>query len=110
MQLLKCRLEDVDNLKTFLAAKNYLSHDIIDEKIEIMANYVLQDLLTKIRAVNYFAVIGDETRDVSNKEQFAVSVRWVTQDYVIHEDLMPLSEVEQTGGATLTSELKKSAS
>ena len=68
---------------------------------------MLQDLLTEICSANYFSVIGDETRDVSGKEQFAISIRWVTQDYVIHEDLIALAEVEQTDCATLTSELKK---
>jgi len=49
-------------------------------------------------------VIGDETRNLSGKEQFAISIRWVTHNYIIHEDLVALAEVEQTDGAT---ELKK---
>jgi len=93
-------------LSLFLQPKS-ISHDIIDEQIEIMAKYVLQGLLVKICAANYFAMIGDETRDVSSKEQFTISIRWVTHDYVIHKDLIALSEVEQTDGATLSSELKK---
>jgi len=32
MQLLKCRSEDVKSLKSFLAAKKCLSHDIIDKQ------------------------------------------------------------------------------
>ena len=42
-----------------------------------------------------------ETRDLSDKEQFAISIRWVTHDWLINEDLIALAEVEQTDGATL---------
>ena len=44
-------------LSLFLQPKS-ISHDIIDEQIEIMAKYVLQGLLVKILAANYFAMIG----------------------------------------------------
>ena len=69
-----------------------------------MAHHLLHELLTNIKAAKHFALIGEETRDVSGKEQFAISIRWVTHDYVINEDL--IAEVEQTDGATLTVTLK----
>ena len=74
--------------------------------IALMAHDVLRDLLAKIKAAEYFALIGDETRDVSGTEQFAVSIRWVSQEYLINEDLITLAEVEQTDGASLTATLK----
>lgn len=76
------------------------------EQIEIMAHQLLRDLLTNIKAAEHFALMEDETRDISGKEQFAISIRWVTQDYVINEDLITFAEVKQTDGATLTSTLK----
>ena len=106
MQLLQCRSEDIDDLKTWISRKKYLSHEIINEQIEIMAHHLLRGLLAKIQAAEYFALIGDETRDVSGKEQFAISVRWVNSAYVINEDLITLAEVEQTDGATLAATLK----
>ena len=54
--------------------EKYLSHEIINKQIEIMAHHLLRGLLAKIQAAEYFALIGDETRDVSGKEQFAISV------------------------------------
>ena len=87
VQSLQCRSEDIDNLKTWVSRKKYLSHEIINEQIEMMAHHVLRGLLEKIKVAEYFAVIRDETRDVSGKEQFAISIRWVDTDYVINEDL-----------------------
>ena len=106
MQLLQCHSEDSDDLKSWILRKKYLSYEIINEQIEIMAHHLLCELLTNIKAAEYFVPIGDETRDMSGKEQFAISIRWVTHDYVINEDLITLAEVKQTDGATLTATLK----
>ena len=48
----------------------YLSHDIINEMIELIAHCVLRDSLAKIQVAEYFALIGDETRDICGTEQF----------------------------------------
>ena len=71
-----------------------------------MAHHLLHELLTDIKAAEHFALIGNETRDVSGKEQFAISVRWVAHDYAMNEDLITLAGVEQTDGAILTATLK----
>ena len=75
MQLLQCRSEDSDGLKSWISQKKYLSHEIINEQIEIMAHHLLRGLLANIQAAEHFALIGDETRDISGKEQFAISIR-----------------------------------
>lgn len=82
MQLLWCHSEDMMILKH----GKYLSREIINEQIEIMAHHILHGLLVKIQAAKYFTLIGGETRDASGKEQFAMSIRWVNSPYVINED------------------------
>ena len=52
-----------------------------------MAHKVLRQILSKIRESEWFAIIGDETRDTSGVEQFALSLRWVDFDYGVYEDL-----------------------
>lgn len=107
IQLLECRSDDVKGLKSWISKKKYLSHDIINEQVEIMAHTLLHNLLEKIRMAEYFAIIGDETRDISGKEQFAVSIRWVDHDYTVNEDVIALVDVNETDSVTLTAELKK---
>ena len=75
-QLLECRSADVKGLKSWISKKQCLSHDIIDEQIKIMAVCLLDRILVKIHKAQYFSIIGDETRDISGKEQFAVSIRY----------------------------------
>lgn len=45
--------------------RKYLSHDIINEQIEIMAGRVLNASITDIKNAGIFCIIADETRDIS---------------------------------------------
>lgn len=105
-QLLKCRAEDVPILKEWLSHSSYKSHDIANEIIQLMAHQVLKNLLQDIHEAEWFALIADETRDISGAEQLGVSMRWVDKNYGINEDLVGLVEVEMTDASTLTSTLK----
>ena len=77
-QLLLLRKNDVPDLDTYLQAKKYLSPEIINEQIALMANQLLQSLLNDIKANQcdqpFFAIIADETRDTSRLEQLALSL------------------------------------
>ena len=106
LQLLKCRADDVQGLNSWMGDGRYLSHDIVNELLEIMSHQVLRGLLCEIREAEWFALIADETRDISGIEQLAISLRWVAKDYLVYEDVIALAEVEQTDAATLTSTLK----
>ena len=86
--------------------RKYLSHDIINEQIEIMARHVLNTLIADIKRCGVFSIIADETRDISGIEQFVVCLRWVDNNYLVNEDLISLVDVEQTDSATLTDKLK----
>ena len=35
---------------------------------------------------SFFSIIADEATDVSNKEQMMVYIRWVDEDFSVHED------------------------
>lgn len=103
LQLLECRALDVKGLREWIGTNRYLSHDIINEIIEIMANQVLRDILSNIKDSEFYAVIADETQDVSTCEQFAISIRWVDSCHSIHEDLIGM---EQTDALTMSSTIK----
>ena len=67
---------------------DYLSLEIVNELcFTIMGNQLLRHLLDEIRTnSNMFAILADETRDVSNFEQLCICIRWVDQHFDIHED------------------------
>ena len=106
VQLLKCRSEDICGLQPWLKDGRYLSHDIINELIEMMAHQFLRNILTDVKSAKWFALIADETRDISGLEQFPVSLRWVDKCCSIFEDVIGMVQVDQTDAATLASTLK----
>ena len=88
IQLLKTRATDVEGLEAWIGSGKYLSHEVINEIIEMMAH--LRNLLVNIRNANLFALIANETQDINGLEQFAISLRWVDDSYMVHEDLIGL--------------------
>ena len=60
--------------------------------IILLGKNVLHTLLSKINdgSPSWFSIIVDEASDVSHKEQFILSVRWVDNSYAVHEDPLGL--------------------
>ena len=67
-QLLNCCAEDDPVLKEWFSHSSYKSHDIINELIQLMAHQQLKKLLQDVHEAEWFALIADETRDVSGSE------------------------------------------
>ena len=107
-QLLKCRSDDIPGLLNWLNDGQYLSHEITDELIGMMAHKVHSDILSEVHAAEWFGIIGDETRDEGGTEQFALSLRWVDSEYTVYEDIVELINVDQTDAATLASVVRES--
>ena len=74
VQLLMLRSEDCNGLNSWLQNKKYMSHEIVNEMIRLMSNYVLREILSEIREASYFSLIVDECSDISHSEQMCVSI------------------------------------
>ena len=83
-----------------------MSPDVLNEIIEQMGQAVFCSILTEVHNALYFAIIADETRNISGKEQLAISLRWVSEFYVINEELIGLFCVDKTDADTLLMVLK----
>lgn len=73
-QLLFLRGEDDPPLRRWLQQQQYMSHEITNEIIMLLGNVVLRQLLNCIREATWFAVLADETADISNQEQLSLSL------------------------------------
>lgn len=96
----------MEGLQTWINSGRYLSHEIVNEIIELMAHHILRNLLADIKTAKWFSIIADETQDISGHEQFAMSVRWVSSSYEISEDLIGFFQVDVTDAATLSAVIK----
>lgn len=45
---------------------------------------------------SWYAIIADEATDVSNNEQFNISIRWVDEEYTISEESIGLMQLPDT--------------
>ena len=101
-QLLKFRaMSEVPRLNEWLRNRCYLSHDIVNEIVRLMANNVLRSLIKTVEASGFYSILADETRDRSNKEQLVVCVRWVDADFCVYEEPLGLFNVPDTTRTTL---------
>ena len=74
-------------------------HEIVNEIIiSMMGQSVLRFIFEKINSSNpcWLAIICDETTDVACKEKFNLSIRYVDDDYVIHEYSLSLFNLPNT--------------
>ena len=104
LQLMHAWSKDNDILHSYLKENRYVSHQAVNEMIEILALTVLRTLLNKIKSVTgpkWFAIIADEATDICYTEQFNLSIRWISDDYEVHEDPIGLCRVPDTKAETL---------
>ncbi|PIK54239.1 putative zinc finger MYM-type protein 1-like [Apostichopus japonicus] len=105
-QLLMLVAIDNKDTRTWLDNKDYLSPVIVNEMIQLIGHSVLRDLLSDIREAGMFAIMADETSDLSNKEQLSICIRWVDSGFKIHEDLIGFVHVIHTDAETLSKAIK----
>ena len=99
-----------DNESSFadLKENRHLSHDSVNEQIALMGQSILRTLFKNIKesVPAWFAVVADEATDVANREQFNLSIRWVSSKYVVSEDPVGLFCLPDTRSDTITMVLK----
>lgn len=103
MKMLRMRAQDVPQLDWWLGKSGYkwLHHDSINEILEILSNAVLNQLLDEIKAAECFAIIIDETADISRKEQVSISFRITTLDFEVNEIFIGFYHTPNTKSSTL---------
>ncbi|KAH9379775.1 hypothetical protein HPB48_020417 [Haemaphysalis longicornis] len=78
LDLLDERSQDVPALKKWLEQRDkWLSSDIQNELIEIMAHTVQRDIIKDIQCSPFYGIIADGTTVVTGNDQFTFCVRWV---------------------------------
>ena len=102
-QLLKLRSEDDPRVKTWLSKKTekYTSADVQNEMLNVMAVHVLRDVVASIQSAPFYALMVDETTDISNKEQVVFCLRWVDKSLDTHEGFVGMYQVESSQATVL---------
>jgi len=67
--------EHVRRIKNSETHDHYLSHQIQDELIELIAQQIRQQIVENIKEAKYFSIMMDCTPDVSKEEQLSIIFR-----------------------------------
>ena len=97
----------VDGMKKYLTEKNYLSPEINSELIKEMYRIVLLSIIKDVKRSKFFAIVVDETRDISGIEQMTVIIRWTDDDYNVYEDLVGLHQADKVDADSIVDMIKK---
>lgn len=104
-QLLQLRTNESEALRKFLTSdrkQKWLSHDVENEMLQRLSHTVLRQIADDVRRDGYYAIIVDETTDVSTVEQVSICIRHVDDDWNVSEDFVGMYATERTDAATLT--------
>ena len=106
MQLLKLRSKEDKSLAAWLDKKTdkYVSHDVQNELLKVMALSVLRDVSREIHSF-FYTVMCDECTDASNK-QLVICIRWVDSQMDVHEDVIGFYKIDDISAATITHVIK----
>jgi hypothetical protein len=105
-QLLRLRSADSAVLSEWLNGSQrnkWTSHDVQNELLRIMSHAVIRNIVRCVTESRFFAVIGDESTDISGMQQFSITLRHVTHQFAVREDFIGLYEVEQANAEQLSS-------
>lgn len=106
INILQLRSEDDSELATWLKNQQYLSPDIINQIISLLGNALLQQLLSSIREARWFAILADETTNITKHEQLSLTIQWVSSTYEVNKDFISLVLVPQITADILTTAIK----
>lgn len=71
----------------------YTHHDIQNELLDIIANMIRKAISSEVMEAEHFALMVDETKDVSKQEQLSIVVRYMHQEK-IHEEFLDFTAAE----------------
>ena len=102
-QILKVRCEDVPELKNWMNRQGYkwVHNTIVNEIVDMMAEEIRQKILFEIKKEKYFALMLDETSDISKLEQVSVCDRSVDENLSVHEYSMAFFSTPNAKSETL---------
>lgn len=109
MQLMKMRARDDQHLAEWLEKRTnkYVSHDVQNELLKVMALSVLRDISCAIHESSFYSIMCDECTDASNKEQLVICIRYVTNiDLEVHEDFIGLYMIDDMCAGTIVHVIK----
>ena len=105
--MLRLRAKENFEILNWLRHKDdkYTSPVIQNEILEAIALSMLCKISENIQTT-FFTIMADKTADISNKKQLVVCIRWVDENFAVHEDFRAMYPLERTTADHIVAILK----
>ena len=112
LEVLSLRSRDNEFLRARLQSKMWLSPACQNEMIEIIGSQCLEKIISEVTSQieaegSPYAVICDETSDISRHEQFSLCVSYIDKTGQKQETFLKFLKVESTSGESLFNTLSE---
>ena len=67
---------------------------------------MLLKIARNIKQAKFYSVMGDKKKDISNKEQLVLCIRWVDDDLQVHKDFIGIHKIPNTAAAEIFKAIK----
>ena len=107
IQLLRTRAEDNPSILRLLkkSRDKFTSPDIQNEILAIMGKLILRDISAEVSG-KWFTIMVDERVDLSNKEQMVFCLRYVDDNFEVHEEFIGLYALDSTSAELIFATIK----
>ena len=97
-----------DMVKQAPANATYRSKTIQNQIIDVLGEYIINNIVTEIKKMQFFSVLADEATDISNKEQMALVFRYMNEFNEIKEKFVSFIHCKEgTSGEALSSQIQE---
>ena len=87
-QFNKDEANDNEGLNLIMKENLYLSHEILSEQEEILVLAARKRLISDVLANGFYAILCDESSDISKTEQMSFSIRYGNDAYEVFEEFV----------------------
>ena len=107
-ELLKLRSTDSASLSKFISSprSEYMSPDIQNEIIQLLAHDIQQRITEEIRNFKYFMICADGTTDITGQEQLTIIIGSVSPDFNVHEYFLGMVTMSSTTGERIADTIR----
>ena len=108
IKLMKLRSTDSTSFSKCLSSTRleYMSPDIQNEIIQLLAHDVQRRISEELRNFKYFMICADGTTDITGQEQLSVILRSVAPDFTVNEYFLGLVTMVSTTGEKIADTIK----
>nr|XP_054755848.1 protein FAM200C-like [Lytechinus pictus] len=104
--LLTLRCKDIEGFDRWLERKSsYTSHQIQEEMIDMMTRSLMRELAKEMHGKAY-AIIADETTDVSRLEQLCICVRIASHELLVEENVLGMYAIDKCDAESVYKTIK----